>query len=337
MAAAIFLRQCGIDAVVVDRRNTRPKRSPFKVGESLPPDAKKMLEQLGVWNAFEAGPHLQCYGNKSFWRSDVASYHDFMSHPVGHGWHIDRVAFEAMLLEKAEGAGAIQVQEIADLSAEFGNEQWNVVLKMQTGESQSLQSNFIIDATGRNSWFARRQGVERLYEQQQLALTVFCKHSDTFEDTMNLVETTEDGWWYSAKIPDDSVAMAFFCKPSPEQRTAWSQDKGFEELLFGAPNTLKRYTEGHFEIASEKKWVDASSSILEKLHGKGWLAIGDAAMSFDPIASHGLMMSMVSARDAAQALKKAIAGDDHALQAYESVLWAAFQGYLKERALLFDG
>ena len=80
-SAAIFLAQLGLDVVAIDRK---PKTG-LQIGESLPPDAKKVLEQLGVWAAFEAADHEKCYGNQSYWHSDTAHYHDFLQHPAGHG------------------------------------------------------------------------------------------------------------------------------------------------------------------------------------------------------------------------------------------------------------
>ena len=54
-------------------------------------------------------------------------------------------------------------------------------------------------------------------------------------------------------------------------------------------------------LIGQPKWVVADSGILEAVYGEAWLAVGDAAMTYDPIAAHGLTMSMVSARDAATA------------------------------------
>ncbi len=335
-SAAIFLRQKGLDVVLLDRQKKYALQNQLHIGESLPPDAKDLLEQLGVWDEYQNGPHLECYGNKSYWHSDQAYYHDFMQYPVGHGWHIDRTAFEAMLCSKAEQVGATLLEEITGLSAKWQHGQWHVNFKDKNGQDDALQASFIIDATGRSSWFARRQGVQRLIEDQQLALTVFFKNNTAFEDTTSLVETTPHGWWYSAKIPGERVAMAFFCKPDKVQRELWSREEAFSQLLAEAPHTRKRFADGNFELISEPRFVSAESGILEQLYGEGWLAVGDAAMVYDPIASHGIVMGMVSARDAAEAVAQYQKGVANALQAYAAVLWVAYQRYVAVRSRFYD-
>ncbi|XUJ33041.1 NAD(P)/FAD-dependent oxidoreductase [Bradyrhizobium japonicum] len=41
--------------------------------------------------------------------------------------------------------------------------------------------------------------------------------------------------------------------------------------------------------------VDASACLLSEAAGEGWIAVGDAAMAFDPIASQGLFNALSSA------------------------------------------
>jgi 2-polyprenyl-6-methoxyphenol hydroxylase-like FAD-dependent oxidoreductase len=334
-AAAIFLRQQGFDVVLIERQQKDAAQPQLLVGESLPPAAKGLLEQLAVWDEFRRGPHLECYGNKSYWHSKQARYHDFVQDPVGHGWHIDRAVFETMLRSKARITGATLLANIRDLSVTRQQGLWNLEFKDGSGEQRTLQATFIIDATGRSSWFARRQGIQRLLEDQQFALTAFCVNQAAFEDTTSLVETTPQGWWYSAKLPGDCVAMALFCKPDKAQRELWLQAAEFRKLLAEAPHTSERFRKGKFALTAVPRFFPADSGMLEQMHGEGWLAVGDAAMTYDPIASHGLIMAMASARDAAAALAQYQQGVTGALQAYAAVLWVAYERYRAMRKSLY--
>ncbi|MGK7908931.1 MAG: hypothetical protein AB4040_17125 [Synechococcus sp.] len=40
-----------------------------------------------------------------------------------------------------------------------------------------------------------------------------------------------------------------------------------------------------YEIASKPQAPDARSTRLQRFHGEGWIALGDAAMSFEPLSS----------------------------------------------------
>jgi 2-polyprenyl-6-methoxyphenol hydroxylase-like FAD-dependent oxidoreductase len=326
-STAIFLAQLGLPVTAIDRK----PRSGLQIGESLPPDAKKLLEQLGVWREFDSAPHEKCYGNRSYWWSDKAQYHDFMQHPVGHGWHIDRPGFETMLRKQARSLGVDMDLNSSIGALDFDGRAWSVLLA-RNGQPPSDQAySFIVDATGRNSWVARRQGVVRLYEDRQLALVAFLHSKSPFPDTTTLVETNLSGWWYSAKIPGNRVATAFLCRPDKTQKTLWTTPSGWWNLIAQAKQTMRRLASSDFELLEAPKFVAADSSILERVQHSGWLAVGDAAMTYDPIASHGLMMSMVSARDAAAAIHMTLNGSQEAQEQYGQQMYQAFMTYSELR------
>ncbi|KYG73984.1 hypothetical protein AWW68_15075 [Roseivirga spongicola] len=329
-AASIFLRQLGFEVTLVERQSQASSTGTFKIGESLSPDASKLLQQLNVWESFCQASHLKCYGNVSYWHSKTPTHHDFLQHPLGHGWHLDRLAFDQMLLNKATDLGAQLLTETRITSIRFENEQWKVELNNPQG-SHSTKADFMIDATGRNSWLARQMGIDRLYEAEQLALVAFLNIAEDFEDSRTLVETEGAGWWYAAPIPGNRMVTTYFYPPEriklPTQPTA----EEWQKLLEQSPQTTKRIAQAQGELIADCQTVAAHSSILEVLYGSGWVAIGDAALTYDPISAHGITMAMATARDAANAILSYFKGNTEALNAYESVLWAAFQRYAEDR------
>lgn len=332
-AAAIFLRQLGFEVTLVERQQQAGGMGAFKVGESLSPDASKLLQQLGVWESFCKAPHLKCYGNVSYWHSQTPTHHDFLQHPLGHGWHLDRLAFDQMLLNKAIALGAQLLTETRIKSMRLENEQWEVELS-NPQENRSTTADFMIDATGRNSWLARQMGIHRLYEAEQLALVAFLKISEDFEDSRTLVETAGAGWWYSAPIPDNKMVTAYFYPPDRVKLPSQPSAEEWKNLMTQSPQTAKRIDQAKGELITDCFTVAAHSSILEKLNGTGWVAIGDAVLTYDPISAHGITMAMATARDAANALHSHFNGKPDALNSYEAVLWAAFQRYAEERQKL---
>lgn len=96
-SAAIGLARAGLAVVVV----CRDHRHEDKIGETLPPPARLVLERVGVWQQFRAAGHRPCHGNRSSWGSAAVETYDFIRDPHGHGWHIDRHVFEAMLAREA--------------------------------------------------------------------------------------------------------------------------------------------------------------------------------------------------------------------------------------------
>jgi hypothetical protein len=70
--------------------------------------------------------------------------------------------------------------------------------------------------------------------------------------------------------------------------------------------------------------VDASASILTATAGEGWMAVGDAASAFDPIASQGLFNALSSALVAAGALQSSDGLTAGTARAYADAVGAAF-------------
>src|SRR5439155_1164042 len=76
-----------------------------KIGESLAPSARLVLERVGVWERHQAAGHLPCFANRSSWGGSEVDTYDFLRDPYGHGWHLDRRRFQAMLVDEAVRAG----------------------------------------------------------------------------------------------------------------------------------------------------------------------------------------------------------------------------------------
>ena len=82
--------------------------------------------------------------------------------------------------------------------------------------------------------------------------------------------------------------------------------------------------------------TSAHSGRLEQFSGPGWLAIGDAAMSFDPITGHGLLKAMQSAMQSVQTIAAGHAEARATFDTWNDQLWQQFsqarrQCYATER------
>src|SRR5438094_10679438 len=92
-AVAITVARAGARVLLLDHNNDQS----FKVGESLPPAANTVLQALGVTRQFLAAQHSPSCGVQSSWGSPLLRNADFIRDPRGHGWHLDRLKFDAML------------------------------------------------------------------------------------------------------------------------------------------------------------------------------------------------------------------------------------------------
>jgi 2-polyprenyl-6-methoxyphenol hydroxylase-like FAD-dependent oxidoreductase len=72
------------------------------------------------------------------------------------------------------------------------------------------------------------------------------------------------------------------------------------------------------------------SAILDTM-GAGWIAVGDAAASFDPLAAMGVLHAIRSGRSASEAITSYLQGHDGALVDFARAERSAFATYLRGR------
>lgn len=303
-AAAICLCRQGLTVAILERSTFDHPR----VGEMLPPEASRWLRDLDVWPAFERAGHLASPGILCAWNQEVPDEADSLFNPFGSGWHLDRVQFDMMLAQAAEQAGAtvlrsVRIHECQRIQARS----WRASFT-HADQVCCWTSSFLIDATGRSAWAARRQGVRRVACDQLVG--VGGVHSRVPEATQDdprlLIEAMEHGWWYSGLLPDQRAI------------TVWMTDA---EDLPHRPDALRRLWEGRLSeapltAARARGWgsvdalrtVPANTARLEIACGPSWVAVGDAAASFDPLSSRGISTALESGIRAAHVVPQVLGG-----------------------------
>jgi len=308
-AAALVLARASASVIVIERGDDRGD----KPGESLAPAAKPVLQRLGVWDDLARDGHLPCHGNRSVWGSDRVDELPFVFSPYGHGWHLDRRRFEHRLNEHACGAGATRVTGTTVTAVHRAGDGW----QLRCG-SNELEASFIIDATGRASRVARMLGARRLIHDPLVAVVAFLESASPDLDSFTFVEAAEDGWWYTAPLPSNRLAAMFITDP-PARPFAPSG------------HTLVRIERHGYVLTAPPRVVDAGSARLDRFAGDGWLAIGDAAMSLDPLSSHGIAAALHGGMLAAEAI---LGGD---ARRYAVAMESTWDGYASMRRAFYAG
>ena len=98
-----------------------------------------------------------------------------------------------------------------------------------------------------------------------------------------------------------------------------------------ARSTLTRVRYETEAAAKELHVRSARTQRLDKAVGEAWLAVGDAAMSFDPLSSEGISKGLQMGRAAADAAAAFCQGKSSPLADYARDADAAFAEYLDAR------
>jgi 2-polyprenyl-6-methoxyphenol hydroxylase-like FAD-dependent oxidoreductase len=334
-AAALVLARAGHRVLLVERQTA----AAFKFGEGLPPAAKPLLRALGVWDRFCADGHLASYGNQSAWGSPHLHSTDFIRDPNGHGWHLDRPRFDALLRGAAQAAGAHVCTETAikDHARSAGG--WRMTL-VTAGAATAVDAAWLLDCSGRASWLARTQGARRIPYDRLVASGALFHPPPAApardDDSLTLIEAAPAGWWYTARLPAAQRVVVFLSDAgSAAARTAAGAD-GFLQLLAATAHITARLDAHGYTMAAAPRVVSANSARLDRFGGEGWLAAGDAAAAFDPLSSQGILTALYSGLKAGEALHAHLAGEREAVARYEQRMAAIFDAYLQNRTLYYS-
>jgi len=329
LAAAIRARQRGLSV----RLLSKPQRRRIRLGESLSPAAGPVLQDLGAWEDFLADGHLPCPGNRWSWGSPELAFHSFTRDPRGHAWHLDRSRFERRLrsLALAFRAELEQVPHRPEVRA--ASDGWEV--STGPGASRPLhRARSLLDASGRSASIARGLGARRLVTDRQVALLRHYRpRGSPQRDRTSLVEAVADGWWYASLLPNGDLALLLFTDPRRGAELAGDPEQ--LSALLDRTKYLGPLAAQCRPITSARV-VAAGSAHLDRVAGPGWRAAGDAALSYDPLASHGLTFSLASGRDAADSLADALSSDPQAAyRQYQERIERARRGYAASRRRIY--
>lgn len=327
-AAALTLARGGCRALLLEEG----RLGDFKVGEGLPPGVRPLLRELGVLERLLEAGHLPSYGNVSAWGSPVLQSLDFIFDPNGHGWHLDRARFDESLREAATGAGAEVRVGVRLTGAERQGQGWR--LGLSSGEAvEEVECEWLMDATGRRSAIARRHGAARLHADNLVAFFARFRPAapGTDRDSRTLIESTPEGWWYTARVPSGERVVAWLTDADLADRETLLSPEGFVSRLQGTEHLRTVLTAHGYTLQERPRGADAGSARLDRFVGEGWLAVGDAALSFDPLSSQGILNGLYTGMRAGQALAAHLSGEGHALEGYAALLEHIHQAYQQNR------
>ncbi len=324
-AAALRLAQAGLSVVVLERS----RYEGFRVGETLPPYARVLLQDLGVWDRFVDDGHRPTPGIVSAWGATKPYENDFLFDPHGDGWHLDRRRFDAMLGDAAVVAGASVITGAILRSCVRGQPPqpiWRVEADGPVCGRFEVEARLLIDATGRANWAGRPTRARRVFDRLIGVVALYECHAPA-EDSRTWIEAAPEGWWYSAPLPDGKLLATYMTDSDLWRRGSNSWLERWAALSRMAPMTSQRLLGGR--LLGTPRPVRAATTLAEPVAGSDWLAIGDAGCSLDPLCSQGICQALESGKSAAEAAFGNVARSDEAHRIYAANIRDRFSHYLR--------
>jgi 2-polyprenyl-6-methoxyphenol hydroxylase-like FAD-dependent oxidoreductase len=318
---AVGLARAGFTTALFDRSN----RSHQRIGETLPPAANPLLQELGIWNSFRNQKHLPAEGIVSVWNDTRPQFNDFFLSSQGPGWNLDRNRFDTMLLQEGENAGAVVCRDASVVSCYRRHPQgWELEFR-SAGSTFKVGSRYLVVASGRIDSGAPFS-LKSIVMDRLVGVTRFFRCGDRSRYT--LVEATEQGWFYSAGLPSDRFVAVYFTDADIYSRGRKLDPNYWHTQLEKAVHTRDRLRDS--SLLGQERIVSAATSRSAQVTGDGWIGVGDAALSFDPLSSLGIYKALDSTLWACHSIVRAFRGN-HTCTSYANWSDEIFGHYLNLR------
>ncbi|MFY0629575.1 MAG: NAD(P)/FAD-dependent oxidoreductase [Flavobacteriaceae bacterium] len=323
IATAIRLKQHNIDVVLFEAN----KKNQITIGEHLAAEALHELKKLEIPDTILTQHSIPCLEIQNAWGSSTIHHNESIFNPFGDSYVLSRPNFDNALLQHCKEIG-IEVQSGVRINGIKKTESgWNLVSK-----TKNFNVKFIIDASGRTSKFNFGQTKhEKLQLNSLIGITKHLTSSEVFsaQKSYVLVESTKNGWWYTTQIASGKMISTFMTDPRIISKYKNSQSDFWNEELAKTVHTKERLYP--FTINSIIYTQSAHSQIAKQIQGTTWLKVGDAAQSFDPLSSAGIIKGLKMGISAADAIHKYISGDSESLIQYEEATKFQYEEYQQKR------
>lgn len=301
-----------------------------RFGESVSADILTPLRQLGLMDEFRAGPHEPCPGSASIWGSHRVGYNDYILSPAGPAWRLQRRAFDEMMARAALVAGAELCWNARYLRSRPDTEGHRLLLRTAEGRIE-VAARWVVDATGPAARFASHDGARRIVDDRLYALARYANIRAGSLTMQILLEADEEGWWYGARLPDDRALVLFVSEGETIRRLKSSNYGEFERAL----SATKLIGPIFAKLSLERNTYFTTtiySSRLDAAEGKEWIAVGDAAASFDPLVARGITKALEDGIAAGRRISECKDGPVD----YDKRMSERFRAYAETRFQLYE-
>ncbi len=314
-------------------------RPQLRVGECLAPATTRIFKKLDLMSLYNSDHHIVSHGMISYWGSHTPQILDNLRNPDGLGLHINRQWLESSLRDIAKQRGVHCYWGKRLHSSNSNDNEWQLNLEStdQHRASVKLKAHIVIDAAGRRSPFTHQRGITRTILDKLVSCWLCFNVTDA--QPLGVICPEEHGWWYSAPMPANTETgkeqnRRILSLQTDSDLLDSTVTKSPDKLIELANNlTGLKDALGNIETRSIslQSTVAANSSRLNQCAGAGWFAIGDSAISLDPLSSQGMFNAMASAMQLSDLLIERGIDNPQNIKDYTQQIDRIWQHYVRHK------
>lgn len=321
-ATSMWLAGAGLSTLLVERTREPQWRA---CGVFSSPLTRRRLLDLGVTNERLGGLFTPVAGLDL---QTTRGVHCRLEYEHGPACGFDRVALDAVLLERAREAGAevrrgVVVRGVR-LPARYGQAAVLDLSPTIAGPAtKAVAARMVVGADGPRSLVARSAGVARSARLLRRAGITFHRPDPTEHGAGSARSrfVFGSGWYVGvAPVPGGRVNVGMVV---PGEMLRVPAGPLVERLLARFPGPL----EGWMSAPNADRMAVAFPlrHSVTRLAGRGFALVGDATGFIDPLTGEGIHRALLSADFAAEAIVADLRGDTSALDGYDRHLRARFR------------
>jgi flavin-dependent dehydrogenase len=300
-AAALLARQ-GRKVVLVEKV-THPR---FHIGESLLPANVRLFDELGLRAELER-IGMRKWGiefvSPAHSHSSFLEFADAWDKSIPYAWQVRRSVLDEILFRHAATCGAQTLEACRVTKVDFDADGVSASAVMKDGTPRQWRARYLVDASGRDTMLAARNGWKRKNEAHgSAAIFGHFRNARRLEGKLEgniSIFWFEHGWFWFIPLADDTTSVGAVCWPYYLK----SRDKPlrgfFDDTIALAPALQERLRDATLiddMVYATGNYSYASAQACGERHA----LIGDAFAFIDPVFSSGVYFAMRSAFGAAE-------------------------------------
>lgn len=290
-----LLAQRGWKVVLVEK-DRHPR---FHIGESLLPLTLPIFERLGVADKVrEIG--IVKYGAEFISPSHEGKSTTFYfrraldkNHP--YAYQVRREEFDHLLLNNSKEKG-VEVHEGTRVKEveKNGNGRHSVTAETDSGQTRRWDAGYIVDATGRDTFMAKKMNAKRPNRSHNSA-AIFSHFENverlTGEDEGNIsLLWFEHGWFWMIPFKNGTMSVGAVCWPDYLEKRKDDLDQFLMDTIAMCPGLTKRFANAKMIMPATA--TGNFSYFSDRMFGDGYIMLGDAFAFVDPVFSTGVHLAM---------------------------------------------